>query len=1377
MDFGAVTAKKFSNGYGVPGKSAYDGVFASPVKFRAPSLASSFEDYCEIFGGSEATIGSSIPVLEVPELNETKNLLDVQRSKLDYSKVFGGFGNPDTAVPYEELFAEPKKKDSFHKRAPSQDKGGNLSSQGDSSICSNQVPRVSQETSYGAKKINMSYHKINQGSENINNGTTHIAQLHAVPAYTCLVEEVNPLKINKDEQSIPELQHAYPGSDYAEGIKEREYCTKSVNDPSPDSSTNEFSKVGVRFQDGSDSINMFFNASEVSRGSDSSKKLSSNGGVKVQESSDSISMFLNACEGNHGNDGTDYIEVPKFQTVGGNLDDHGHAVRSVAAQCRLSASEAAASADSPGHLDDMIDSSSEAAASVAALRKAIEEAQQRLKVAKDLMQKKKEGFPNHVKRRLNNDLKAEGKKEDEFVNKAMRHEGTSLGQTCGEMDVLQRKSSVTGKPMMRKEQITLDLRAEEMFVAKDFVRGPEKLESTLAEHIKGEEGGHKEAAHEETHFDSKDAENNKEVLYTVDDYHLCEKNAGKNAFGKQEEPHQPTEVVEGPCEPEANEEKINVDDEAGDDEELVDKKMFMHEELVDDTKLAQETPSGAKDKNLELEDEPVTDDKVAPFLEQEDSERTIGEEGKSMVDEKKIKCKSEDEEKVEGPCEQEECSRKLRDHQEFIELKKNDTQEEIESEEKVESFSRLKEFELREDMKSIESSKPSNIHDSCLIIMERQMENWSFVEEQKKMKKAVLLALNHETEHHYQREGNENRFGNIHMQEILEDILGHTDDEEEFHEVMLKDSDFDRGDQVEDAKEDEMEIKGATYLTEETEKHSSEPAKICEEKKTEEADRTREISPNNELDGDNSSKIEVAADTTVECGKIPEVTPEEYSLSEQDEILVASNASPQHEEKCNGPESLEVINNLRELELTSTLAQGALQHNEAMNQMQHANETVSFDSAATDIGDPHENAEQNPNDCWEEAEDNCNLAMPVEEPSPELRDVFKYMEEDEDGLKAKIDENRCNSSYEEILVDNESSMEASQPPLMPEWKSSTFGCQEIEQAHSNLKKNYEAALTMEEKKADETSQKLKPDVDHLKKNEGAKEKQRERERDKEKIAVERAIREARERAFAEARERAALEKAAAEARRKNVSDGRERLVKTTGQANEKTSTERAAMEAKLKAERAAVERATAEARARALERALSEKAASEWRNKSDKFSTEKSFGASRDNGMKTNFHSKSFSYGDTFDGANGDSAQRCKARSERHQRIGERVAKALAEKNARDRLVQKEQEERNRVAEALDGDVKRWSGGKEGNLRALLSTLQYILGPDSGWQPTHLTDIVSTTAVKKAYRKATLFVHPDKLQQRGASIQQKYICEKVFDLLKEAWNKFNMEER
>jgi len=33
-----------------------------------------------------------------------------------------------------------------------------------------------------------------------------------------------------------------------------------------------------------------------------------------------------------------------------------------------------------------------------------------------------------------------------------------------------------------------------------------------------------------------------------------------------------------------------------------------------------------------------------------------------------------------------------------------------------------------------------------------------------------------------------------------------------------------------------------------------------------------------------------------------------------------------------------------------------------------------------------------------------------------------------------------------------------------------------------------------------------------------------------------------------------------------------------------------------------------------------------------------------------------------------------------------------------------------RIGDALDFEIKRWSAGKEGNLRALLSTLQYVSG-------------------------------------------------------------------
>ncbi|CAJ1942527.1 unnamed protein product [Sphenostylis stenocarpa] len=315
--------------------------------------------------------------------------------------------------------------------------------------------------------------------------------------------------------------------------------------------------------------------------------------------------------------------------------------------------------------------------------------------------------------------------------------------------------------------------------------------------------------------------------------------------------------------------------------------------------------------------------------------------------------------------------------------------------------------------------------------------------------------------------------------------------------------------------------------------------------------------------------------------------------------------------------------------------------------------------------------------------------------------------------------------------------------------------------------------------------------------------ERERERGKDRMAVDRVTWEARDRTYAEARERAeraAFERATAEARQRVLAEARERLEKACGEARDKAYADKAAAEARLKAQRTAVERATAEARERAMEKVKVERAAVESRDRlgrsvSDKFSVSSRNGGRQGSSSSdmldpycqnssSSTHSR-YPYSSVYGASSftersereGESAQRCRARLERYRRTAERAAKALEEKNMRDLVAQKEQAERNRLAETLDIEVRRWSSGKEGNLRALLSTLQYILGPDSGWQPIPLTDVITSAAVKKAYRKATLCVHPDKLQQRGASIQHKYICEKVFDLLKEAWNKFNSEER
>uniref|UniRef100_A0A0E0EKE7 J domain-containing protein n=1 Tax=Oryza meridionalis TaxID=40149 RepID=A0A0E0EKE7_9ORYZ len=298
----------------------------------------------------------------------------------------------------------------------------------------------------------------------------------------------------------------------------------------------------------------------------------------------------------------------------------------------------------------------------------------------------------------------------------------------------------------------------------------------------------------------------------------------------------------------------------------------------------------------------------------------------------------------------------------------------------------------------------------------------------------------------------------------------------------------------------------------------------------------------------------------------------------------------------------------------------------------------------------------------------------------------------------------------------------------------------------------------------------------------------------ERAAVQRAQKEARERAAVDARERAeraaaeAKERAAAEAKEKVATQARDRA------AAERAAVERAQQEARRRAERAAVERAASEARERqaaeARERqaaaAAAAAAAKEKQSKPDDLESFFGMGARANSAPKQRaptadsmFNSQTQNRGaassasasmrkassttniaddlsaifggaptssEEFQEIEGESEERRRARFERHQRTRERAAKALAEKNERDMQVQREQAER------------------------------HVLWPECGWQPVSLTDLITAAAVKKVYRKATLCIHPDKVQQKGANLQQKYVAEKVFDLLKEAWNKFNSEE-
>ncbi|KAJ8749054.1 hypothetical protein K2173_013499 [Erythroxylum novogranatense] len=115
---------------------------------------------------------------------------------------------------------------------------------------------------------------------------------------------------------------------------------------------------------------------------------------------------------------------------------------------------------------------------------------------------------------------------------------------------------------------------------------------------------------------------------------------------------------------------------------------------------------------------------------------------------------------------------------------------------------------------------------------------------------------------------------------------------------------------------------------------------------------------------------------------------------------------------------------------------------------------------------------------------------------------------------------------------------------------------------------------------------------------------------------------------------------------------------------------------------------------------------------------------------------------------------------------GRNIAQAVTDMNQREFQTQHEQEERRRIADQMDAEIKCCAAEKEGNMHALLSSLQYVLWSECGWEPVSLTDLVTSTSVKKVCRQATLCVHPDKVQQKGATLEKKNIAEKVFDILK-----------
>ena len=89
----------------------------------------------------------------------------------------------------------------------------------------------------------------------------------------------------------------------------------------------------------------------------------------------------------------------------------------------------------------------------------------------------------------------------------------------------------------------------------------------------------------------------------------------------------------------------------------------------------------------------------------------------------------------------------------------------------------------------------------------------------------------------------------------------------------------------------------------------------------------------------------------------------------------------------------------------------------------------------------------------------------------------------------------------------------------------------------------------------------------------------------------------------------------------------------------------------------------------------------------------------------------------------------------------ESVTRLRAANAAADRL----DDEKFALADVVDLRVSQWRAGKEGNLRALLSTLENVLWEDSGWKKVGMGDVLLPGKVKLVYMKGIAKVHPDKV--------------------------------
>ena len=170
------------------------------------------------------------------------------------------------------------------------------------------------------------------------------------------------------------------------------------------------------------------------------------------------------------------------------------------------------------------------------------------------------------------------------------------------------------------------------------------------------------------------------------------------------------------------------------------------------------------------------------------------------------------------------------------------------------------------------------------------------------------------------------------------------------------------------------------------------------------------------------------------------------------------------------------------------------------------------------------------------------------------------------------------------------------------------------------------------------------------------------------------------------------------------------------------------------------------------------------------------FGAMDVRGMSAAKASVSFEYNPEEKVDPNEPPERAALRKARHERNRQRIEAALEEKRARETAARQEQSERQMLKDLIGADIDAWQKKNQNNIRTMLANLADVLWEGHRYKSPDMGALMQPVGVKKCYHRALVVIHPDKVSQAGGDMSQRYIADKVFDIVKVAYKEFEAKE-